>query len=413
MKTIITFAFLMFTTIASAQTTAPATQPLRSSNGFVIGVFSQPVSTMPMWTSQGVNTFVQWEPSSSPEQWWAGTATEAGANTIRIPVTQPSSNPTVTGAQWEAWDASYAPPAGGMAWALPDEPDGNGIAPAALTAQAATFRANARKLPVWLNVRGGSINGLQPAPSPIAQYLACADWIAEDFYPIAGWGDATKLLANGLILDQLTALAPGKPKMCFIECSNQQLSWISNPQCVTPAQFRAEVWDAVIHGAYGICYFPQQIGNGFQFDARPANIVAEMQADNVMLKGLQWESGSQVTSPAPFECCLRTYQGKPAYIVLNTSSTSAPLQGASLAAYSVTFSATNPFPTSPASAPTSAPIVDPLAVQVAALQAQVKALTAQNATLTATIATYSQRIVALNSEIAALNAQLAAKPKSR
>jgi hypothetical protein len=49
---------------------------------------------------------------------------------------------------------------------------------------------------------------------------------------------------------------------------------------VTPGELRAEVWHAVIHGVKGVVYFPQQIGEGFRYDATPAPVALEMSQQN-------------------------------------------------------------------------------------------------------------------------------------
>jgi hypothetical protein len=63
---------------------------------------------------------------------------------------------------------------------------------------------------------------------------------------------------------------------------------------VTPAELRAEVWHAVIHGVRGVVYFPQQIGEGFRYDATPSGVALEMSQQNRRLN----EMGAVLASEA-------------------------------------------------------------------------------------------------------------------
>jgi len=93
---------------------------------------------------------------------------------------------------------------------------------------------------------------------------------------------------------------------------------------VTPAQFTAEIWNAVIHGVRGITYFPQAFGPYFDYDATPPEINSEMVQQNARLKELSpaimnaiEPRGYSVEVPAGFEATWRVYNGKVYLIVLN------------------------------------------------------------------------------------------------
>lgn len=332
----------------------PATQP------FVIGVFSQPRASMPAWKALGINTFVAHESEGGKVEleWWAGTAALQNCNTIRAPSTRPD---------WEAWDSHQAP-AGGIAFMLGDEPDGNGVDVQTLAAQAATFAKTQHgpaTLPVFCNVRGGSLNGWQNPPVPVEQYLAVADWLAFDFYAITGWTQPSHLLEAGKILDNWRSKTTGKPWLVFVECSKQQLAWVDPAldRCATPDEVRAIAWDAVIHGASGVVYFPQQF-NPFVFDAIPTDVRTEIDRQNRLLAMLDFSPGQGVNVPSPFECCLRTWNGQPTFILLNTGTTPATLPtGQNVPPHAVVFDLSNPFDRARQSA-----MIDSLTNQIALLK---------------------------------------------
>jgi hypothetical protein len=101
---------------------------------------------------------------------------------------------------------------------------------------------------------------------------------------------------------------------------------VPNDTGPTPDQVRGEIWDAVIHGASGIVYFPQQIGNGFQFDATPANVANEMAVQDAklqkygaaLLQGTNTGSVSAAGSGS-LEVATRVYNGHKYFFVLNLS----------------------------------------------------------------------------------------------
>jgi hypothetical protein len=62
---------------------------------------------------------------------------------------------------------------------------------------------------------------------------------------------------------------------------------------------RAEVWHAVIHGVKGVVYFPQQIGEGFRYDATPTNVSLEMSQQNRRLNEMGAVLASEM-NPKPF-----------------------------------------------------------------------------------------------------------------
>ena len=94
-----------------------------------------------------------------------------------------------------------------------------------------------------------------------AKYAEAADWIGNDYYPVnidqgVEWVDKT--------VEKLRTLSKGKPQLAYIEASDQELPWVSSAKGPTPEQLRAEIsWDAIVHGARGICYFRSALGGAF------------------------------------------------------------------------------------------------------------------------------------------------------
>jgi hypothetical protein len=117
------------------------------------------------------------------------------------------------------------------------------------------------------------------------------------------------------------------PKKFFavIESSDQDLNSMS--RAPTTDEFRGEIWEAIVHGAGGILYFPQKIGGGFQYDNTPPNLLAEMQTQNARIKShgkilnLPWNPSSLkwTASSAQLEATWRDDGTNDYFFVLNES----------------------------------------------------------------------------------------------
>lgn len=120
------------------------------------------------------------------------------------------------------------------------------------------------------------------------QYLQGCDIACFDIYPVNSIDTpvAGKLwmVAKGVDSLQMWS-ANKKPVWAWIECTS-----ISGGTKPTPAQVKAEVWMAIIHGASGFGYFCHQMG--------PTFIEAAMLQDSVMKAGITAING-RVTSLAP------------------------------------------------------------------------------------------------------------------
>jgi hypothetical protein len=150
-------------------------------------------------------------------------------------------------------------------WLQPDEPDnaqsnGSGgydpcIPPATIIAGYNTMVANDATRPVMLGLgrgvsdtkwvgRGTCTGHTEMYPD----YAKGADMLAYDIYPV-NQGAPLEMVPAGV--DNLIKWSGGgKPVIADIEASN-----IDNTTRPTPAQIKAEVWMALIHGAAGTQYF--------------------------------------------------------------------------------------------------------------------------------------------------------------
>jgi hypothetical protein len=153
--------------------------------------------------------------------------------------------------------------------------------------------------------------------------------VAQDVYPVTGWNQPKLLGVVGAATGTLSSWS-NKPTFAYIETSNQRLFSNSAPETFergpTPSEVRAEVWDAIIHGARGIMYFPQSF-NGFRYDATPIDVAAEMSRQNAAITGMSAALNSDDTpdvvnvtfSNPAIEYVTRSYQGVTYLIALNLS----------------------------------------------------------------------------------------------
>lgn len=165
-----------------------------------------------------------------------------------------------------------------VGWMHQDEPDnaqevkdpatgktgyGPFVPPAQIVAEYERFRKADPTRPVMLNLGQGVANdawvgrGNGASLNDYRTYVQGADIVSFDVYPVTGLGpDGVNLLwyvPKGV--DRLVGWTDGKkPIWTCIECTD-----IGGTNAkATPAQVRAEVWMALIHGARGLIYFVHQ-----------------------------------------------------------------------------------------------------------------------------------------------------------
>jgi hypothetical protein len=245
----------------------PATRP-----AFIVGVFQQPTSSFDTWRLRGINTLVGYEGESGSRKISNHDWTEAAAAKGFCYIKQPANDLAA-----DAKDPNL------LAWMHADEPDVRKppTDPKVLAEDYAEWKKAGPNVPVFVNFSGGHVLGRRVAKETYVAYLKSADWVGNDFYAVTGYNRPDWLWKIGAAVDDLREWSGGKPQLAFIESSAQRLSWTpKETRGVTADELRAEVWHAVIHGVKGIVYFPQQIGEGFKFDATPARVAMEMSQQN-------------------------------------------------------------------------------------------------------------------------------------
>ncbi len=267
-------------------------------NGFFpIAAYGQVPQDFQAWKDMGVNT-VQGVPSQSVAE-WASAARALGLKRIRQPIGSTGASPPSAG----DYRTVASDPDRGTGNVISWEgvmPNSSGwdeietsIGPGANTVGYATNTANALRsldpsVPVFLN---SGINGLSstangwPFTGGSFNYQGLfqgIDWVCNDIYPYGGssynddelrgsmggdhvvtaqdlvtFPELSPILGKGAvasigaITDKLRALLPSKTFFSFIEIA----CVTSASPTVPPGGVRAEIWDAIIHGARGIFIF--------------------------------------------------------------------------------------------------------------------------------------------------------------
>jgi len=264
-----------------------------------------------MWKSRGVNTVVV-VPDGNSEKAWNKAAIRDGLYEIRAPADDPASD---VGNQ------------NLLAWALPDQPD-DVISQIPYARVQRTYRAWKRmdpRLPVYINFNGQfNQHDLKTNASGAAwyhQYVKGANWITSDLYPVNN-GQGNDLGVIGREVAQLRQLAGSKPVFVFIESG----AYDARNPVITPGQFRGEVWEAIIHGARGIFYFPVQVTPHFKYDVTPPAVAAEMTRQDAtitklagVLQGTINPPSLGAVAPPPLQVAWRSSSGHSYFFVLNLS----------------------------------------------------------------------------------------------
>jgi hypothetical protein len=257
---------------------------------FPIGVWLQNPTNASPYRAAGVNTFVGLWQGPTAEQLEA--LQKAGLKVICAQNQVALQHPARTSI---------------IAWMHNDEPDnsqqrgarlgfGGPIPPAQIQADYRTMRQHDPSRPVFLNLGQGVAwdawygrGQRNNRPEDYPEYLKGADIVSFDIYPanhgspeIAGnlWYVATGVQRLRRWSEDT------KPVWSCIETTHIQRSG----RKPTPAEVRAEVWMALIHGARGIIYFAHQF--------EPTFVEAALLADAKMLAAVT-KLNQQITELAP------------------------------------------------------------------------------------------------------------------
>ncbi len=351
------------------------------SNSVIIGVWYQSgdPATIAKWKSRGVNTFIG--PPSVSGVWDVGTfcanlaAQEMEAITLGTDAAASRMGgdanyhlrPDYDGYPSPAGDPAYP---GFGAWIIePDEPDLDvhiegypcsplpGCLDSALSKSMWIDRANylAGLAPTALkfgNFTGSSLRLVHFGPeyhnyvgwyeTDIIEMIEPLDIVGEDAYPV------NRVLPMSYLKEVLDAIsyqaaaAGNKRFLVFIESSCQNFS-IPGTRAPTPAEFRGEIWLALIYGATGICFFPQVIyppfPPGYQGDGTPPDLVAEMTSQNALIRTYEEVllSPGALTIATPFYERVVVHNGTTYSFILNYSDVENVYNGQPYGPYEVKF----------------------------------------------------------------------------
>jgi hypothetical protein len=284
---------------------------------FVIGVWSQPTFNFDKWKRRGINTLMKYEGLSGSVSLedWIKAANAKGFYQIREERDDPAQDK----------DEPLL-----LAWTANDEPDIYSVYHQALKPDYEYFKAADPDRPVVINFAGSMVNGWHATPLKRQDYetmLPYMDWVSNGVYPVTGWDRPEHLDGPGRALDRLQNWTEGKPQLQIIESGDQQLSW--NParlRTATREEFKAQMWDAIIHGAQGILYFPFAFQPRFTFDNTSPQLEQEMIVQHKRINDISKVLVSAIDPPnlglnvsAPLEGTWRQVGNKKYFIVMNFS----------------------------------------------------------------------------------------------
>jgi hypothetical protein len=242
---------------------------------FPIGVGFQPIAEFGPWPDRGINTMYGMRADIDTVDAWTAAVNALGLYFIRPP------RPVLAD---DAGETRL------LAWEQPDEPEIPGTDPATLLAAYNAMKAAAPTRPVLQNFAGPFVLSLAPYPietlAEYQAYIANGDWIANDIYPVGTLvsPNTGRLETVGMAVDQLASWSGTKPQFAWIETSNQ-FAGLGTP---TPAEVRAMIWDAIIHGARGIFYYPKHFSRGVvdDHDNTPTDVATEITTQNAIITAL-------------------------------------------------------------------------------------------------------------------------------
>jgi len=291
---------------------------------FLLGAWDQHSDSFQAWKDRGINTVVE---VSEDIDTWTRAANDIGFMMIRRarpdPPTGPADNPDRNEPRLLAWLLYDEPEFGGadgLQLVTSERADWNQIDPArpAVTNFVGSLVANILDPADTLCNGPGDLTG---NTSCYPDFLAQEEWVMQDFYPVA-W--SVPLSTIGQIGDSLTRWSSGKPQIFVIEAADILRD---QPLSLTPDELREEIWDAIVHGARGVVYFPYMgCDPCLASDGVTPDVAAEMTAQNRTITALQSVLQGEINpgvvglrAATPLEATWRVAGTKTYFFVLNTS----------------------------------------------------------------------------------------------
>lgn len=231
---------------------------------FPIAVDYQKHDSFQKWQDRGINTVIRVPPDDNVRD-WTDKANQLGLKMIREPARDPRDDRRESNL---------------LAWHWMDEPELHGV-PAS---QLADFRRHMHDIdpdmPISVNFWGGGMRlGDCYRGYCYKDYIAHADWISDDIYACNKYQCDVDVVGHAV--RQLREWGDGQRVFAYIEASD----FDHNGTGPSPRRFRAEVWDAIVHGARGVFYFPERV-HPLDYDGAPADVIAEMKDTDAELAKL-------------------------------------------------------------------------------------------------------------------------------
>lgn len=284
---------------------------------FPIGVWLQSPARAPAYKAIGVNTYVNL---------WHGPTERQLADLAKYGIFAIASQNDV---------ALHSPNRAIIkAWLHQDEPDnaqpiglgryGNCVPAIEVVRRTHEIKARDPTRPVMLNFGQGVANkywrGRGPCTNDHGYYSIAArdvDILSFDIYPVGSKTPQVKgkleYVARGVA--RLKSLAKSDQKVWAVI----ETTALDPGHAVTPAQLRAEVWMAIIHGARGIVYFVHEFLPTFREDGifRHADIVKEVAKENKLIESMapilnisDLSGVVTVQSTTPIDTLVKRYKNK-------------------------------------------------------------------------------------------------------